>query len=301
MICSMIKNSLVNTFMGTSRFASSSSKELLKKRQEELMKRGLPKRKQIEGVKNVLLVSSGKGGVGKSTVAVNLALAISNLNHRVCLLDADIYGPSIPIMMNLSESPILDIQDKMIPLQNYGVGVMSMGNLVSSESAVVWRGPMVMGALNKLIFSTNWGDTDYLVIDTPPGTGDIHLSLTQTVSISGALVVTTPQLVARADVRKGVDMFNKLGVPVLGMVQNMSSFTCGNCGHINQLFGHDETLKMAESLNIDMLGDVPLDPQIAHSCDSGVPLVISHPNSQAAKVYGEIAEKICSQIFVSDC
>ena len=190
------------------------------------MRRGLPQRKTIEGVQHVILVSSGKGGVGKSTVAVNLSVAISRLSpsYKVSLLDADIFGPSVPIMMNISEPPLLDERDKMVPVQNYGVGCMSMGLLMNSSSAAVWRGPMVMGALNRLIFQTDWAGTDYLVVDLPPGTGDVHLSLSQTVAVSGALVVTTPQRVAMADVRKGVDMFNKVQIPVLGVIQNMSGY-----------------------------------------------------------------------------
>ena len=281
-------------------FCTSSKEELLKKRQEELMKRSLPKKKPITGVKNVILVSSGKGGVGKSTVAVNLSLAISNLpqSPKVCLLDADIFGPSIPIMMNINDiKPLVDDNDNMLPVYNYGVGCMSMGSLVQSDSAVVWRGPMVMSALNKLLFGTSWGgDTDYLVIDTPPGTGDIHLSLAQTVTLGGAVVVTTPQRVAMADVRKGVDMYNKMGVPILGLVQNMATYTCTNCGHINHVFGQDGARKMAESLDISLLGDIPLDPNIVTSGDSGQPIVMSHPKSQAALVYHQIAEKIVSQV-----
>lgn len=263
------------------------------------MKRGLPKKKPIPGVKNVILVSSGKGGVGKSTVAVNLSLAISNLpqSPKVCLLDADIFGPSIPIMMNINDiKPLVDDNDRMLPVYNYGVGCMSMGSLVQSDSAVVWRGPMVMSALNKLLFGTAWGDTDYLVVDTPPGTGDIHLSLSQTVAVGGAVVVTTPQRVARADVRKGVDMYNKMDVPILGLVQNMAAFTCTNCGHNNYVFGQDGARKMAESLDIAILGDIPLDPDIVTSGDSGQPIVTSHPQSQAALVYQQIAEKIVSQV-----
>ena len=282
---------LVSCFV---RSFSSQKDEALKKRREELMKRGLPQRKSIPGVKNVILVSSGKGGVGKSTVAVNLAIALSNLDKtkKVSLLDADIFGPSIPIMMNLAESPLLDDHDKMIPLTNYGVHCMSMGLLVKPESAVVWRGPMVMGALNKLLFSTNWADTDYLIVDTPPGTGDIHLSLAQTVTLSGAVLVSTPQRVALADVRKGADMYSKMQVEVLGLVQNMSSFVCGHCGETTHMFGQDGARRMAESLGVPLLGDIPLDPNIMTGADSGVPVMVSHPHSVAARAYLDIAGKI---------
>ena len=262
------------------------------------MRRGLPKRKTIEGVQHVILVSSGKGGVGKSTVAVNLSLAISRLSpsYKVSLLDADIFGPSVPIMMNISEPPLLDEKDKMVPVQNYGVGCMSMGLLMNTSSAAVWRGPMVMGALNKLIFQTDWAGTDYLVVDLPPGTGDVHLSLSQTVAVSGALVVTTPQRVAMADVRKGVDMFNKVEIPVLGVVQNMSGFVCTKCHTINHVFGADGARELATSLDVPLLGDIPLDPDITNSGDSGKPLVISHPQSQSAQVYLDIAQAVVSQI-----
>ena len=261
------------------------------------MKRGLPKKKPLEGVKNVILVSSGKGGVGKSTVAVNLALAIASQHQafKVSILDTDIFGPSVPIMMNVNESPLLDDSDKMLPVSNYGVGCMSMGLLVREEQAVVWRGPMVMGALNKMLFGTNWGDTDYLIVDTPPGTGDIHLSLSQTLEVSGAVVVSTPQAVARADVRKGVDMYNKMGVRVLGLVQNMSSFLCASCGSKTHMFGEDGARLMAEELGIRLLGDIPMDPLLVTSGDSGIPVIISHPMSSVAQVYKNIATKICSQ------
>ena len=234
----------------------SSKEQALKNRQEQLMKRGLPKRKQIEGVKHVVLVSSGKGGVGKSTTAVNLSLALSKLpaSPKVSLLDADIFGPSIPTMMNVSELPLLDNNDKMLPVMNYGIDCMSMGFLVDPDSAVVWRGPMVMGALDKMVHGTYWSGTDVLVVDLPPGTGDIHLSISQTVQVSGAVVVSTPQKVALADAKKGVDMFQKVGIPVLGLVQNMSSFICGKCGEKTNIFGCDGVQKMADDLSVSLLG-----------------------------------------------
>ena len=274
------------------------SKDALKKRQEELMRRGLPQRKTIEGVQHVILVSSGKGGVGKSTVAVNLSVALSRLSpsYKVSLLDADIFGPSVPIMMNISEPPLLNERDKMVPVQNYGVGCMSMGLLMNTSSAAVWRGPMVMGALNRLIFQTDWGGTDFLVVDLPPGTGDVHLSLSQTVAVTGAVVVTTPQRVAMADVRKGVDMFHKVQIPVLGVVQNMSGFVCTKCHNINHIFGSDGARQLAASLEVPLLGDIPLDPAITDSGDAGKPLVISHPRSQSAQIYMDIAQAVVSQV-----
>jgi len=276
----------------------SSKEEALKKRQEELMKRGLPKKKTIEGVQHVVLVSSGKGGVGKSTTAVNLALALSKLSSspKVSLLDADIFGPSIPTMMNISELPLLDSKDKMLPVMNYGVGCMSMGLLVDPASAVVWRGPMVMGALDKMVHGTNWSGTDVLVVDLPPGTGDVHLSISQTVEISGAVVVSTPQKVALADARKGVDMFKKVGIPVLGMVQNMSSFICAKCGEKTHVFGCDGAQKMAQELGVSLLGDVPLDPAIMSSSDSGKPIVMTNPDSEIARTYQAIAQQIVDKL-----
>jgi len=276
----------------------SSKEEVLKKRQEELMKRGLPKRKTIEGVQHVILVSSGKGGVGKSTTAVNLALALSKLSSspKVSLLDADIFGPSIPTMMNISELPLLDSKDKMLPVMNYGVGCMSMGLLVDPASAVVWRGPMVMGALDKMVHGTNWSGTDVLVVDLPPGTGDVHLSISQTVEISGAVVVSTPQKVALADARKGVDMFKKVGIPVLGMVQNMSSFICGKCGEKTHVFGCDGAQKMAQELGVSLLGDVPLDPAIMSSSDSGKPILMTNPDSEISRIYQAIAQQIVDKL-----
>jgi len=280
-------------------FAVQSSKEdLLKKRQEELMKRGLPKRKSIEGVKHVILVSSGKGGVGKSTTAVNLSLALSKQSSspKVSLLDADIFGPSIPTMMNISELPLLNAKDKMLPVMNYGIGCMSMGLLVDPNSAVVWRGPMVMGALDKMVHGTDWSGTDVLVVDLPPGTGDVHLSISQTVHISGAVVVSTPQKVALADARKGVDMFKKVDIPVLGVVQNMSSFICGSCGEKTHVFGRDGAQKMAEELGVSLLGDVPLDPALMSSSDSGKPMVITHPESEISRTYLHIAQQVLSRL-----
>jgi len=299
-LCQFSKSPLVTTLrhFKPSFSVQSSKEELLKKRQAELMARGLPKRKVIEGVQHVILVASGKGGVGKSTTAVNLSIALSKISSssRVSLLDADIFGPSIPTMMNISEQPLLDSKDKMVPVMNYGIGCMSMGLLVDPNSAVVWRGPMVMGALDKMVHGTNWSGTDILVVDLPPGTGDIHLSLSQTVHVSGAVVVSTPQKVALADSRKGVDMFKKVNIPVLGMVQNMSSFICGSCGEKTHVFGCDGAHKMAVELGVPLLGDVPLDPVLMSSSDSGKPMVISHPESDVAKTYQDIARQIVDKL-----
>merc|ERR1719244_227503 len=265
------------------------------------MRRGLPKRKVVDGVQHVILVASGKGGVGKSTTAVNLSLALSQTpsSPKVSLLDADIFGPSIPTMMNISEQPLLDKYDKMVPVQNFGIGCMSMGLLVDPDKAVVWRGPMVMGALDKLVHGTQWSGTDILVVDLPPGTGDIHLSLSQTVEVSGAVVVTTPQKVALADVRKGVDMFHKVNIPVLGVVQNMSSFICSSCGATTHVFGQDGARLLAQSLGVDLMGDIPLDPALMSSSDKGHPLVVSHPQSTVSLMYKSIASQIVQKLNMS--
>jgi len=292
--------SSVARHFSTTTFHYQKKDELLKKRQEELMRRGLPKKKRIEGVKHVVLVSSGKGGVGKSTTAVNLSLALSKLasSPKISLLDADIFGPSIPTMMNISELPFTDENKRMIPILNYGISCMSMGLLVDPKAAVVWRGPMLMGALDKLVHGTNWSGTDILIVDLPPGTGDIHLSLSQTVEVSGAVVVSTPQKVALADARKGVDMFQKVGIPVLGLLQNMSTFICGNCSEKTQIFGSDGVKAMSEELQVDLLGDVPLDPALMSSSDSGKPIVISNPDSVVTKIYSDIAKKISKKLAV---
>jgi len=232
--------------------------------------------------------------VESNTRVTNLALALaqSPAKNKVGLLDTDVFGPSIPDMMAVSELPLLDSNNKMLPVQNYGVGCMSMGLLVDPQAALVWRGPMVMGALEKLVHGTNWSDTDILVVDTPPGTGDIHLSLSQTVEIAGAIIVSTPQKVALSDARKGVDMYRKVGIPVLGMVQNMSSFVCGSCSSVTHLFGENGVKDMAQELDVSLLGSIPLDPALMASCDSGQPIVISHPESIATAVFKDIAEKI---------
>ncbi|XP_039285528.1 uncharacterized protein LOC111045531 [Nilaparvata lugens] len=263
------------------------------KRRAALMARNLPKQKPIPGVKHILLIASGKGGVGKSTTAVNLATALASIKPslNIGLLDADVYGPSIPLMMNLNESPYLNEDDLMIPLINYGVKCMSMGFLVTEKSAVMWRGLMVMSALDKLLRKVEWGDLDCLVVDTPPGTGDTHLSLVQNLPLSGVVLVTTPQQAALQVVRRGVTMFEKLAVPIAGIVQNMSSVACPNCASTISLFG-DATTKMADDLGIKFLEDIILDPQIASCSDSGVPIVISNPESPQSAAYLRLAEKV---------
>ncbi|KAL5013020.1 hypothetical protein ScPMuIL_011571 [Solemya velum] len=244
---------------------------------------GLPKKLPIAGVKQVLVVASGKGGVGKSTTAVNLALAIAanQPTKEVGLLDADIYGPSIPTMMNLTGhgEPALNKQNLMIPLLNYGIKCMSMGFLVDEKTPVVWRGLMVMSAIQRLLRQVVWGPLDYLVVDMPPGTGDTQLSLSQNIPIDGVVIVSTPQDIALLDARRGAEMFRKVNAPVLGLIQNMSVYVCPNCGHTEHVFGNDGAQKVATEMGLDILGDVPLHMSIRETSDSGKPVVVSQPDS----------------------
>nr|XP_014350270.1 PREDICTED: iron-sulfur protein NUBPL [Latimeria chalumnae] len=239
------------------RFKSSDSSRLsVEERRKQIMARGLPKQKMIPGVKQVIVVASGKGGVGKSTTAVNLALglAANDLTKAVGLLDADIYGPSIPRMMNLNGNPELTDKNLMRPLVNFGISCMSIGFLVEETAPVVWRGLMVMSAIEKLLRQVDWGKLDYLVIDMPPGTGDVQLSISQNIPVSGAVIVSTPQDIALLDARRGAEMFRKVGVPVLGLVQNMSVFQCPKCKHETHIFGADGAKELAKSLGLDLLG-----------------------------------------------
>ncbi|KAK1893885.1 Iron-sulfur protein NUBPL [Dissostichus eleginoides] len=243
----------------------------LQERQKQQMAKGLPKQKPITGVKQVVVVASGKGGVGKSTTAVNLALGLmaNNPLKSVGLLDADVYGPSIPKLMNLTGNPELNDNNLMLPLTNYGVPCMSMGFLVDDVAPIVWRGLMVMSAIERLIRQVDWGSLDYLVVDMPPGTGDVHLSISQNIPIAGAVIVSTPQDIALLDARRGV----------LGLVQNMSVFQCPNCNHQTHIFGSDGARQLADTLGVQLLGDVPLHLNIRETSDRGQPVVVSCPDS----------------------
>ena len=247
-------------------------------------------------VKNIVAVASGKGGVGKSTTAVNLALALAAEGASVGLLDADIYGPSIPMMMGISGKPESADGQTMEPLENYGVQVMSIGFLVAQDEAMIWRGPMATQALEQLLRQTNWRDLDYLIVDMPPGTGDIQLTLSQRVPMTGAVVVTTPQDIALLDAKKGIKMFEKVGVPILGIVENMAVHVCSNCGHVEHIFGVDGGKKMAADYNMDYLGALPLDMQIRLQADTGKPTVVSDPDSEVAGIYTAVARKVAVSI-----
>ncbi|XP_028613299.1 iron-sulfur protein NUBPL [Grammomys surdaster] len=272
--------------------------EALKQRRTQIMSRGLPKQKPIEGVREVIVVASGKGGVGKSTTAVNLALALAanDSSKAVGLLDVDVYGPSIPKMMNLRGSPELSPNNLMRPLLNYGIACMSMGFLVEETAPLVWRGLMVMSAIEKLLRQVDWGQLDYLVVDMPPGTGDVQLSVSQNIPISGAVIVSTPQDIALMDARKGAEMFRKVNVPVLGLVQNMSVFQCPKCKHKTHIFGADGARKLAQTLDLDVLGDVPLHLSIREASDVGQPVVFSQPESDEAKAYLRIASEVVRRL-----
>ncbi|MBC8025054.1 MAG: iron-sulfur cluster carrier protein ApbC [Steroidobacteraceae bacterium] len=246
----------------------------------------------ISGVRNVVAVASGKGGVGKSTVAANLALAWARQGAKVGILDADIYGPSQPIMLGLTgQRPASPDGKRIRPLVAHGIAAMSIGFLIDPEQPMVWRGPMVTQALTQLLGDTDWGDLDYLVIDMPPGTGDIQLTLAQRVPVAGAVIVTTPQDIALADARKGLKMFEKVNVPVLGIVENMSVYVCTNCGHAEHLFGAGGGARMAEQYGVQLLGELPLDSRVREEADGGVPTVVAAPDSPHAKPYFEMARR----------
>ena len=253
--------------------------------------------KLISGVRNIVAVASGKGGVGKSTVAVNLALALSAEGANVGLLDADIYGPSQPLMLGLQGQRPQSPDGKSIePMEAHGIQAMSIGFLIDPEQPMVWRGPMVTQALEQLLRDTRWRDLDYLIVDMPPGTGDVQLTLAQKVPVTGAVIVTTPQDIALLDARKGLKMFEKVNIPILGIVENMAVHVCSNCGHTEHVFGSGGGAKMAADYEVDVLGSLPLDLRIREQADSGHPTVASDPDSKAAEIYREIGRKVAVKI-----
>jgi ATP-binding protein involved in chromosome partitioning len=252
--------------------------------------------KHIEGIKNIIAVASGKGGVGKSTTAVNLALALSAEGANVGILDADIYGPSQPRMLGVSGKPESLDGKSLEPMNSYHLQAMSIGFLIDEETPMIWRGPMVTQALQQLLNDTNWKDLDYLVVDLPPGTGDIQLTLAQQVPVSGAVIVTTPQDIALLDARKGLKMFEKVEVPVLGVIENMSIHICSNCKHEEHIFGEGGGERMAEENHVDFLGALPLDKRIREETDSGKPTVVAEPNARISEIYREIARRTAAKL-----
>jgi len=256
-----------------------------------------PGLRPIPGVANIVAVASGKGGVGKSTTAVNLALALAAEGANVGILDADIYGPSLPQMLGLGhQNPVSEDGQKMEPLSAYGLQAMSIGFMVDVETPMIWRGPMASQALVQLLTETAWHDLDYLIVDMPPGTGDIHLSLAQKAPLTGAVIVTTPQEIALLDARKGIKMFEKVQVPVLGVVENMSLHICSHCGHIEPIFGEGGGKKLCEDYGVPFLGALPLDRRIREETDSGKPTVIAEPDGPIAAKYREIARQVAIRV-----
>lgn len=251
----------------------------------------------LPGVKNTIAVASGKGGVGKSTVATNLAVSLALEGATVGLLDADIYGPSIPLMFGITEKPKIS-DNKLIPVTKHNVKVMSIGFLVDPMEAVIWRGPMASGALRQFMTDVEWGELDYLVFDLPPGTGDIQLTLVQTLPLTGAVIVTTPQSIALADAKKGLVMFNKVNVPVLGLIENMSYYRCSACGNKEYIFDNGGGSRTAQELNIPFLGDIPLETKIRTGGDEGVPVVLGYPELEQAQIIRTIAKNLAAQVSI---
>ena len=250
----------------------------------------------VPGVRSIIAVASGKGGVGKSTVAANLALGFASVGLEVGLLDADIYGPSMPRMLGISGRPASRDGKSLQPMTNYGIRCMSMGFLVAEDTPMIWRGPMVMSALQQMLRDVEWGELDVLVVDMPPGTGDAQLTMAQQVPLAGAVIVSTPQDIALLDARKGLNMFRKVDVPVLGFVENMSYFRCPHCGERSDIFGHGGAKREAERLGVEFLGEVPLDIIIRETSDDGHPIVVSHPESEHAQIFRGIAARLAEKL-----
>ena len=260
--------------------------------------RAAPAQPLLPGVRSIIAVASGKGGVGKSTTAVNLALALSQMGLKIGLFDADVFGPSQPRMLGITGQPVSPDGNTLLPMEGYGIKCISMGFLVPEDSPVVWRGPMVVGALQQLLRDVAWGELDVMVIDMPPGTGDTQLTMSQSVPLTGAVIVSTPQDIALLDARKGLNMFRKVDVPVLGIIENMSTYICPNCGHEEHIFGHGGAKAEAARLSADFLGEIPLDIRIRITGDEGRPIVVSEPDSPHAAAYRAIAAKIWDKVQV---
>ncbi len=254
--------------------------------------------RSMEKVRYKIAVASGKGGVGKSTVSTNLAIALQRLGHRVALLDSDIYGPSQQMMLGIEGRPEIDTEDeKILPMEKYGIKTMSLGFITDVDTPVIWRGPMVMKALDQFLTDVKWGEIDFMVIDLPPGTGDAQLTITQKVPLDGAVIVTTPQDISLIDARKGLAMFRKVHVPVLGIIENMSYYICRHCGQREDIFGHGGGQRTAEMLDVPFLGEVPIDPQVVVGGDRGEPIVAMDPESAAAKAFVKLAEQVMQQVM----
>jgi ATP-binding protein involved in chromosome partitioning len=255
-------------------------------------------RAPLPGVKNIIAVGAGKGGVGKTTVAVNLAIALAKAGGRVGIIDGDIYGPNVPIMLGMKSQLTTDGQ-KILPAEKYGLQVISMGFMTGDDAPIIWRGPMLHGALQQFFREVRWVDLDYLIIDMPPGTGDVALSLSQTVPVAGAIVVTTPQKVSLADSRRAAAMYKKLNIPTLGIVENMSYFVCPNCSHESDIFGKSGGEKMADELGVPFLGGIPIYQPIREGGDAGVPLLISEPDAPAARAIVDVAARAAAQVSIA--
>jgi ATP-binding protein involved in chromosome partitioning len=256
----------------------------------------MPQRQPIPGVKYLVAVASGKGGVGKTTVAVNLALALAKMGNKVGLLDADVYGPNVPIMLGSTGEPMATPQQRIIPVQAQGIKMISMGLLNPGDKPVIWRGPMLHSVITQFLRSVEWGELDYLVIDLPPGTGDVQLTLIQTVEVSGAVVVTTPSTVALADVRKAIEMFRQVNVEVLGVVENMSTFACPHCGKPVDIFGHGEGTKTAIAYGVPVLGEIEIDPRIRVGGDTGKPVAAGGDGAPAAQSLYRVAKAVSARL-----
>ncbi len=255
-------------------------------------------RQAIDGIRNILAVGAVKGGVGKAATAVNLAVALQRKGARVGLMDADVYGPNIPQMLGVAGQPEVSDDKKIVPAVAHGIKVISMGMLIPPDQPVIWRGPMLHGAVQQFMREVLWGELDYLVVDLPPGTGDVSLSLSQSVPVAGAVVVTTPQGVSISDVRKAVGMFRQLNIPLLGVVENMSYFVCGHCNERTEIFGHGGGRRMAEELSVPFLGEVPIDTRVRSGGDEGKPIVAAAPEAPAAVAFQEVAGRVAAQISI---